>query len=97
MRHDHNDNEAKCDDAELYVAASLLFREKLWVIKRGIKVSHVSSSSVWNHKYIERIPRTWPRRSTLSKGLYVFDCDVRGAEVRKAWWCKRRQPDPNMA
>ena len=52
MRRDQNDNEAKCDDAERYVAASLLFREKLWVIKRGIKVSHVSSSSVLNHKYI---------------------------------------------
>lgn len=51
MRRDHNYNEAKCDDAERYVAASLLFREKLWVRKHGIKVSHVSSSSVWNHKY----------------------------------------------
>ena len=46
MRRDHNDIEAKCGDAELYVAASLLFREKLWVRKHGIKVSHVSSSSV---------------------------------------------------
>ena len=46
MRRDHNDSVAKCDDAERYVAASLLLREKLWVRKRGIKVSHVSSSSV---------------------------------------------------
>ena len=52
LRRDHNDNVAKCDDAELCVTASLLFRKKWWMRKRGIKVSHVSSSSVWNHKYL---------------------------------------------